>query len=211
MPGVTNPGILRIITINQYQSKMKSEITVRTQGVKGGDAKFENKGCVTVYATDRGQTRNDLVIDIDSFKGAGKDYERRENTLIKITFEGNDAFEGTIQQLIHKLNPQAFYHGKELQIKKIKDILDKWGGTSCTELELDHSPSMNSIAGGRICELVEEFTVNGVSTIVYDDEIELEYNDYTYEELPDDVIDEIENIMENYDVEQEKFQESCEN
>jgi hypothetical protein len=190
---------------------MKSEITVRTQGIKGGDAKFANVGCTTIYATDKGQTRTDLVIDLDSFTGSGRTYKRRDNTLIKITFEGNDAFEGTIQQLVHKLNPLAFYSGKALQIKKIKDILDKWGGTSCTELERDHSPSMNSIAGGRICELVEEFTVNGVSTIVYDDEIELEYNDYTYEELPDDVIDEIENIMEDYDVDMEKTESRCQN
>ena len=82
---------------------MKSEITVRTQGIKGGDAKFENKGCATIYATDRGQTRSDLVIDVDSFSGYGKDYKRREKTLINITFEGKMLFAGTIEQLVAKL------------------------------------------------------------------------------------------------------------
>ena len=48
---------------------MKSEITVRTQGIKGGNAKFTNVDCTTIYATDKGQTRNDLVVDVDSFTG----------------------------------------------------------------------------------------------------------------------------------------------
>ena len=83
---------------------MKSEITVRTQGIKGGKAKFESKGSVTVFATDRGQTTNDLIIDIDSFTGSGRDYQRRENTQINIEFEGKTLFVGTIEQLIKKLS-----------------------------------------------------------------------------------------------------------
>jgi hypothetical protein len=78
---------------------MKSEITVRTQGVKGGDAKFTNVGCGTIYATDKGQTRTDLVIDVDSFVGSGTSYQRRENTLINITFENKTLFIGTIDQM----------------------------------------------------------------------------------------------------------------
>jgi hypothetical protein len=85
------------------------------------------------------------------------------------------------------------------KIRYIKDVLDKWGATSCTELELDHSPSMNSLAGGDVCELVEQFDVEGVETIVYNDEIELEYNRYRYEDLDDDIIDEIYWIMEGYE------------
>ena len=83
---------------------MKSEITVRTQGVKGGDAKFETKGCATIYATDKGQTRSDLVIDVDSFTGAGIIYQRREKTLINVTFEGKVLFAGTIEEFAEKLS-----------------------------------------------------------------------------------------------------------
>jgi hypothetical protein len=109
--------------------------------------------------------------------------------------------------------PEEFdlYGDRSEKIRFIKKVLDDWGATSCTELERDHSPSMNSLAGGNVCELVESFTIDGVETIVYDGDIELEYNNYNYDELSDDVIDEIYDIMEDYDTEQQKFKESCEN
>jgi hypothetical protein len=81
----------------------KSEITVRTQGIKGGKAKFENKGCVTLCLTDRGQKMSDLVIDADSFTGSGMTYKRREKTLINIDFENVPIFHGTIKELVKKL------------------------------------------------------------------------------------------------------------
>lgn len=107
--------------------------------------------------------------------------------------------------------PEEFdlWNDRSEKIRYIKEVLDKWGATSCTELERDHSPSLNSLAGGDVCELVEQFDVDGVETIVYDGEIELEYNSYKYEELDDDIIDEIHGIMEDYDVDQTKFEESC--
>jgi hypothetical protein len=83
--------------------KNKSEITVRTQGIKGGKARFENKGCVTLCITDRGQKMSDLVIDADSFSGSGASYQRREKTLINIDFENTPIFHGTIEQLVVKL------------------------------------------------------------------------------------------------------------
>ncbi len=84
--------------------KNQSEITVRNQGIKGGDAKIFNVGCTTVYVTDRGQLRSDLVIDIDAFVGSGSDYARRSKTLINITFEDKILFGGTIEQLVEKLS-----------------------------------------------------------------------------------------------------------
>ena len=98
------------------------------------------------------------------------------------------------------------------KIRYIKKVLDDWGATSCSELELDHSPSLNSTGngGGNVCELAEEFSVDGVRTIVYDDETELEYNNYKYDELDDEIINEIYWIMEGYETEQQKLKESCE-
>jgi hypothetical protein len=95
------------------------------------------------------------------------------------------------------------------KIRYIKKVLNDWGNTSCTELELDHSPSLNSTGngGGNVCELVEQFNVDGVETIVYDDEIELEYNNYSYEDLDDDIIDEIWDIMEKYETQSLKDEE----
>jgi len=125
--------------------------------------------------------------------------------------------QGSIPELIDTL--RLFLEGgsdtapdlKGEKIAYIKKVLGNWGGTSCCERERDHSPSMNSLAGGRVCELVEEFTVDGVSTVVYDDENEVDWNNYNYEELNDDIIDEIVEIMEDYDADMEKTMKRTEN
>jgi hypothetical protein len=97
------------------------------------------------------------------------------------------------------------------KIAYIKKVLGEWGATSCTELELDHSPSLYSTGngGGNVCELVEQFNADGVEAIVYDDEIELEYNNYSYDELSDDIIDEIVEIMEDYETDMLKTEKRC--
>ena len=100
---------------------------------------------------------------------------------------------------------------KASKIKYIKDVLAVWGGTSCCELELDHSPSMNSMAGGSIAELVEEFDAQGVSAVTYDDDMEIGWNDYNYEELSDDVLDEIYEIVQNYEADMLKTEKRCSN
>jgi len=98
---------------------------------------------------------------------------------------------------------------KNKKIAYIKKVLGEWGATSCCELERDHSPSMNSLAGGRICELVEQFSVDGVESVVYDDDNEIDWFNYTYEELSDDIIDEIVEIMEDYEADMLKTEKRC--
>jgi hypothetical protein len=102
---------------------------------------------------------------------------------------------------------------KEKIIRRIKSILEKWGNTTAGELQLDHSPLKSSIGEGKtaIVELVEYFNCTDVGTIVYQDEIELDENFYSYEELDDDLLEEILNIMENYDTDWEKTMRRCEN
>jgi hypothetical protein len=125
--------------------------------------------------------------------------------------------QGSIPELIDTL--RLFLEGgsdtapdpKAEKIAYIVKVLGDWGGTSTCELELDHSPVINSMAGGNIAELVEEFTVNGVSAVTYDDDMEIGWNDYNYDELSDDVLDEIVEIMENYEADMEKTQKRCEN
>lgn len=91
------------------------------------------------------------------------------------------------------------------KIAYIRKILGKWGATSCSERERDHSPYINSLAGGGVCELIEAFDINGVESVVYDgDANEIDWYNYTYEKLSGDIIDEIVEIMENYDVDMEK-------
>jgi hypothetical protein len=91
---------------------------------------------------------------------------------------------------------------KEKLIRKIKRILEEWGNTTSGELQLDHSPLKNSIGESKtaIVELVEYFNHTDVGTIVYQDEQELDENFYSYEELDDELLYEIENIIANYEV-----------
>jgi len=104
------------------------------------------------------------------------------------------------------------YDQRAINIKRIKDILAVWGGTSCVERELDHSPCLNSIGNGKdnVCELVEQFYADGVETVVYQDEITLSYNNYSYEELPEEIIDEILEIVEEYEADMLKTEKRCE-
>lgn len=123
--------------------------------------------------------------------------------------------QGSIPELIDTL--RLFLEGgsntapdpKGEKIAYIKKVIGEWGATSCVELNRDHSPSMNSLAGGKVCELVEEFELDGVGTVVYNDETEVDWNNYSYEELSDDIIDEIVEIMEDYEVDMLKTEKRC--
>lgn len=99
------------------------------------------------------------------------------------------------------------------KIKRIQHVINEWGATSCAELQRDHSPCKSSIGNGKqnVSELIEQFELNSVSAVVYNDEQEIGWNDYTYEELEDYLIDEILEIMEDYDVEQQKLFDSTKN
>jgi hypothetical protein len=103
------------------------------------------------------------------------------------------------------------YDSKAQKIAYIKKVIKEFGETSCCDLELDHSPSLFSHGNtSNICELVEQFYADSVETILYHDDIELEYNNYAYDELPEDVLDEIYTIMEGYEAEQLKTEKRCE-
>lgn len=73
--------------------------------------------------------------------------------------------------------------------------------TSTSELELESSPVFQNL-NGRLCSLVEEFLEDRVRIITYDDEMIINESDVDYEELSDDLIDEITTIIEDYEAEQ---------
>jgi len=103
------------------------------------------------------------------------------------------------------------FHQKAIDIAYIKKVLNEWGEVTACDLELDHSPCLNSIGNGKVnvSELVEEFRPNGVSTVTYQDQLDLGYSDYHYEELNDDIIAEIRVIMENYEADCLKTEKRC--
>ena len=96
---------------------------------------------------------------------------------------------------------------KTSQIEYIKDVINKWGATTSAELELDSSPVFNNISG-KVCSLIESFTFNYVTVVTYDDELEIEEENIRYEDLSDELIDEIHTIMEIYDSRQIELYDS---
>jgi len=96
------------------------------------------------------------------------------------------------------------------KIEYIKRVLSNWGMTTTAELELESSPVFNNVSG-KVCALVEEFTQDYVRVITYDDEIIITEDDVPYEDLSDDLIDEIYEIIDQYDVAQQKLHDSCRN
>jgi hypothetical protein len=95
---------------------------------------------------------------------------------------------------------------REKMIKRIKEIIGNWGGTTAGELELESSPCINSIGNGKnnVSQLVEYFNAEDVTAITYQDELELGEEDIIYEDLKDDILEEILGIMENYDLKMKK-------
>jgi len=99
---------------------------------------------------------------------------------------------------------------KRTIIKKIKAIINEWGSFGSGEVEGSmgetYSPCVSSM--GNLVALAEYFNLNEVEVNVYDpnsfssDPID----DYTvtYEELSKDVLEEILDIAEAYDVDQYK-------
>jgi len=92
---------------------------------------------------------------------------------------------------------------RQSKIEHIKKVLRTWGMTSTAELELSSSPVYNNSA------LVEEFTEDNVRVITYDDELGIDEDNVLYEDLSDDLIDEIYEIIDQYDVKQNKLHDSC--
>lgn len=102
---------------------------------------------------------------------------------------------------------------KHEQITEIKRIIAEWGSTTTCELELDSSPCINSIGNGKnnVSQLVEHFNAKDVTAVTYHDELELGEEDIAYEDLSEDLIDEIYQVIKQYDLAQIKLYDSIKN
>ncbi len=90
---------------------------------------------------------------------------------------------------------------RDKQIDDIKRILGEWGMTTTAEMELESSPVY-------VRKEYEEFTQSYVRVVTYNDELIIDESDVEYEELSDELIDEIHTIMEQYDIAQNKLHDS---
>lgn len=100
---------------------------------------------------------------------------------------------------------------KAEKIKRIKDILDTWGSTSVSEIGMGSSPVLSSTGTNRnnVSVLVETFHVQDVEIVTYQNETEIGSDDMDYEDLPEEIIDEILEQVEYYEVDMLKTEESC--
>jgi hypothetical protein len=99
---------------------------------------------------------------------------------------------------------------KHGNIASIKKVIKEWGSTTSCELQLENSPCLNSLGSGNVCELVEDFNKDGVGTVIYDRHgEEIDWHDYVYEELSEDLIAEIFNIMEIYEADMLRTEKRC--
>lgn len=100
---------------------------------------------------------------------------------------------------------------KTTKISRIKEIIGNWGATTTAELETDSSPCISSSGTNRmnVSTLVEGFNLNDVKIVTYNNETEIAEDEIPYEDLSEDVIDEILDLLEDYDTDNEKTYKRC--
>lgn len=84
-----------------------------------------------------------------------------------------------------------------VMIKEIKKIIAQTGELSSGEMDLDCSPIYKAI-NDRVLGLVEHYKEKGVTVVVYAYDQEVDEFDLYYEQLPDDLLDDILNNLEDY-------------
>ena len=86
---------------------------------------------------------------------------------------------------------------REEKIADIKRIIKTYGSTSPMDLDLGGSPCIMST--GNVSQLIEGFNEDNVDVVSYVNETEVSEDSLEYEDLSDDIIDEIHSIMEDYE------------
>jgi len=104
---------------------------------------------------------------------------------------------------------------KKAKIEKIKRIIkNEFGGSTTTfELEAESSPCISSVGTNKmnVSTLVETFNEDDVEIVTYNNETEIAYDNLSYDELSEDIIDEIYLLLENKLVENDKTFKRCQN
>ena len=88
-------------------------------------------------------------------------------------------------------------------ITEIKSIIDKWGGVTVSELQLEASPVYNSFSKDNV-QLVERFNRTGVTILCYVHDLEVDEFNVEYERLNEPLVNEIYDILIQYNVSMEK-------
>ena len=96
----------------------------------------------------------------------------------------------------------VFDNTKDKKIALIKEIILSRGGTTTAELQADCSPCVYSSGTNKmnVSTLVEEFNISNVKIVTYNNETEIADDTIPYEDLTEDIIDEILILLEDYDI-----------
>ena len=97
---------------------------------------------------------------------------------------------------------------KDEIISQIKEIIKEWGSFTTADVQAESSPLINSVSKNSF-QLAERFNVDGVEavTYVYDNVTD---NDFIpYEDLDEDVLEEILMLAEDYEIGMDKTMNRC--
>ena len=99
---------------------------------------------------------------------------------------------------------------KASAIRQIQTIVERWGETTSSELMLESSPCVESIGNSpNVCTLVEEFKFKGVKVVTYVNDGEIDSSFVDYDELDDDLLEEVLAVMQDYDAEMDRTEKRC--
>ena len=93
---------------------------------------------------------------------------------------------------------------RQRTIQRIKSIIEAHGSFSTSDIEAESSPIYNNMGEDQYM-LIERFDVDDVEIVTYVHETEIGSDFYSYDDLSDDLIEEIEFLAECYNDQQTKF------
>ena len=133
------------------------------------------------------------IFTIEDLKKAFEDGRLYEAGELELDTEGGKigrTFDAWLKQTI------VIESSKEEKIDKIKDILEEVGSTSTGELEAQTSPVINSMGEAHV--LAERFHPNCVDIVSYVGSMDVGEDSIPYEDLTEDVIDEILELLRDH-------------
>lgn len=131
-----------------------------------------------------------------------------DNPANKLTTTSRDLLETLRTSIELEIEPEV--DTKTAKISRIKEIIAEWGETTTAELFADHSPCISSVGNrNNVSVLVERFGLHDVGVFTYVGDVEESEDDLTYEELEEDVIDDILYLLEDYDTDNFKTMQRC--
>ena len=99
---------------------------------------------------------------------------------------------------------------KQETIKTIRKIISNWGTITDADMELTSSPVVNQMGKDHF-SLAESYHLDYVGVTTYVHEIVTDETDMSYEDLSDDVLDEILDNLQTYDEYMWKTMDKCRN